>query len=73
MPSLKIWGVVAGPFHKDEIDADLPDDVEYMLVCKVEVDGELTVHEYFFENFEDAHQIVEHFRTRIEPIEVSYG
>ena len=71
--SVKVWGIVSGPYHCSEVDdPDLPDGLEYMLVCKVEVDGELTVAEYWFGSFEDANRWVSHFQTKIEPLEVKY-
>lgn len=69
--AIRIWGVVAGPFFRDEIEEDLPEGLEVMLVCKVEIDGEITVQEFFFTEFDHAYQIVKHFQSKIEPIEVS--
>lgn len=71
---IKIWGIVSGPYHRDEVDdPDVPDGLEYMLVCQVEVDGELTVSEYWFDSFEDSQIWVKHFQSKIEPLEVRYG
>jgi len=44
-----------------------------MLVCKVEIDGEMVVADYWFENFEDANEWVKHFSKSIEPLEINYG
>jgi hypothetical protein len=43
-----------------------------MLVCLIEVDGELTHKEYWFSTFEEANIWVDHFKTKIEPLEVRY-
>lgn len=72
--TVKVWGIVSGPYSAEEVgDPDLPEGLEWMLVCKVEVDGELTVAEYWFSSFEGADKWVTHFRTKIEPLEVNYG
>lgn len=71
---VRVWGINAGPFHRDEVDdPHVPDELEYMLVCKIEVDGEITVQEFWFSSLEDANIWVDHFYSKIEPIEVNYG
>jgi len=71
---VKVWGVVSGPYHRDDVDdPNVPDGLEYMLVCQVEVDGEVTVSEYWFSSFEDSQVWVKHFQSKLEPIEVNYG
>ena len=39
--TVKVWGVVQGPVSIDELpdDEDTPEDMEWFMVCKTEVDG----------------------------------
>lgn len=67
---LRIWGPVAGPFHRMECPDPFPEGCEYMLVCRIEVDGEMATHEYFFETFKDVQKILDHFHNKSDPIEV---
>lgn len=70
---IKVWNVTDGPYHRDEIDdPNIPEELEYMLVCLVEVDGHMVHKEYYFSSLEDASVWVDHFKTKIEPIEVRY-
>lgn len=72
--TVKVWNITNGPYHRDEVDdPDIPDCVEYMLVCLIEIDGETLHKEYWFSSLEDATVWVDHFRTKIEPLEVKYG
>ena len=73
--SIKIWDILHGPISReDSEDADdYPDECDHMLVCKVEIDGELVVADYWFQNYEDANEWVKHFSKSIEPLEVNYG
>lgn len=73
-PKIKIWGVQHGPFHKDDLEdpSHVPDDLEYFIVAKAEVDGEIDELEFWFQNFNDAWAVVKHFQTKIDPIEVNY-
>jgi hypothetical protein len=71
--SVKVWNVTSGPYHRDEIDdPHLPEELEYMLVCLVEIDGELANKEYWFSSLKDATVWVDHFKNKIEPIKVAY-
>jgi hypothetical protein len=71
---VKIWNVTSGPYHRDEVDDPyIPEGIDYMLVCLIEIDGETLHKEYWFSSLEDANIWVNHFKTKIEPIEVNYG
>lgn len=72
--SVKIWSILHGPFHVDELEdsSEVPDDLEYFIVAKAEVDGEIQDMEFWFRSFEDVQVLVKHFQTKIEPIEVNY-
>ncbi len=73
-PSVKIWAILHGPFHKDDLEdpSNVPDDLEYFIVAKAEVDGEVQDMEFWFQTFDDVQVLVKHFATKIEPIEVNY-
>lgn len=74
VPTMKIWGITEGPFHASELDdPNIPDDLEYMMVCKVEVDGSIIQKEFYFNTHEEAYHLVKYFSSNIKPIEVSYG
>tara|TARA_R110000803_G_scaffold30350_5_gene68492 strand:- start:3134 stop:3367 length:234 start_codon:yes stop_codon:yes gene_type:complete len=63
---VKIWGVISGPFEVDHPEID----IIYYNLCKVEVDGRIGNMEYFFDSFNDAYDMVKHFQTSIDPIEI---
>jgi hypothetical protein len=61
--TIKIWGVVSGPFSTQDIEEwDEPDDA-WMVVCQVENDyGGLDVEEITFHTFDDAYEVVAFFK-----------
>lgn len=70
---VKVWNITSGPYHRDEVgDPNVPEGLEYMLVCLIEIDGELLHKEYWFSSLEDANVWVDHFKSKIEPIPVRY-
>jgi hypothetical protein len=73
-PSVKIWSIQHGPFHKSDLEdpSNVPDDLEYFIVAKAEVGGEIEDLEFWFQTFDDVQVLVKHFQTKIEPIEVNY-
>tara|TARA_R100000935_G_C2703558_1_gene111265 strand:- start:128 stop:364 length:237 start_codon:yes stop_codon:yes gene_type:complete len=66
--TVKIWGVLEGPMGMDD-DGELV----YVNLCKIEIDGKVEHVEYYFDNFDDAYEMVKHFQTKIEPLEVTHG
>lgn len=74
----KIWGVLGGPIHRDEIPeeellaAGIPPDAEAMLVCRIEEDGEIGFVNYWYPSFDDAYEVKKYFDVNIEPLEVTY-
>jgi hypothetical protein len=73
--SVRIWGIAQGPYHKDDVpDYEGPEDTDaWMLLCKVEKDGQVSDEEFWFEDLEDVRAWQKHFASRIEPIEVQLG
>lgn len=69
---LRIWGVEKGPFLLE----DMPSGTQYpkgtmcMNLCKVEVDGEVTSHEFWYGSLDQAYAVIRYFQSNIEPIEL---
>ena len=40
------------------------------MVCRTEVDGEMSDDNFWFEEFEDAYEWESHFKKSIEPLEI---
>jgi hypothetical protein len=72
-----IWDVVDGPYHREEFDDDellsigIDDNLEYFLVVKLQEDGAVGIVNFWVETAEEAYDIVEHFKTNIEPLEIT--
>ena len=72
-----IWGVIGGPFYRDDFDEDdlldggIDESQEVMLVVKLEEDGQIEEVSFWYETEEEAMQIVHYFCNNIEPLEVS--
>jgi len=67
----KIWGVIEGPIRVED-----PEEVEeevYMNLCKVEIKGKIEHVEYYFQNMDEAYDMVKHFTSSINPIEVEHS
>lgn len=65
-----IWGIVQGPIYAQHIpDADFPDDA-VMVVAKVSEGDEVFDAEFWFDSFEDACVMLDHFKGSINPIEL---
>ena len=71
--SMKIWDVIEGPYSAKDMMPDfpvpLPEDLHFNL-CKVEIDGKVEHIELFFNDFNSAYEMVTHFQTSIDPIEI---
>jgi hypothetical protein len=58
---------MSGPFPADEFDEN-----SVMLVCLVEEDsGELDTYELYLSSSDEAYEIMKHFSSSIEPLEVT--
>jgi hypothetical protein len=69
----KIWGIIDGPFDRDEFSVDddeLPDEWQYMVVAKIEEDGKIGTVNLWFETYQEALQLKGYFDTNIEPLEL---
>lgn len=68
---LKIWGVLQGPYSKQEVgDPYVPDDLNYMLLCKASYKEDVFDREFWFETLDEARAVVDHFKINIEPVEL---
>ena len=71
-----IWDVVDGPYHRDQFDEDelidvgVDDNLECFLVVKVQEGGRVGVANFWVETEEEAYDMIDHFKTNIEPLEV---
>lgn len=69
---LKIWHILSGPYSREEVeDPYVPDGLNYMLLCKAEYQGKVFDREFWFESFEEAQVVVNHFKSSIEPMELN--
>lgn len=69
---MNIWGIIDGPYHRTEtVCPGLPDDLEYLLLCKVEYMGEVFNRELWFGTMEEVDLLRDHFHNKIEPIRVN--
>ncbi len=81
---VKLWHIVTGPFHRDELPPqdtyDLPDEMTYMMVIKTEAKvpkkkkkGFKTIiedREFWFPDMDSVAAIQKHFHTSIEPLKM---
>lgn len=68
--TVKVWGVVQGPVSIDELpdDEDTPEDMEWFMVCKTEVNGVVEDTNFWFEDLDQAYTWQKYFTKQIEPI-----
>lgn len=71
----KIWGVVDGPFNREDFPEeelqgmDIPENAQAMVVAKVEdADGKIGTINLWVGSFNEAYEICKHFDTNIEPL-----
>ena len=75
--NFKIWAVSEGPFSVEELlydegyEFDIPDDGEYLVVCKVEENKKMREEEFWFSEKEDAYNFKNFVDSRMEAIEFS--
>ncbi len=73
---MKIWAMTEGPFHYTDLPAQEIEDyphvgeLEWFAVCKVEIDGELIDHEFFFETLDQVNQWKKYFDSHMEALEI---
>ena len=73
--NFKIWAVSEGPFSVEELlydegyEFDIPDDGEYLVVCKVEENKKIREEEFWFSEKEDAYNFKNFIDSKMEAIE----
>ena len=73
----KIWAVSEGPFSVDQLvnemdyEFDLPDEGEYVVVCKVEENNKIRDEEFWFLEKEDAYNFKNYVDSKMEAIEIT--
>ena len=74
--SFKIWAVSEGPFSVEELiydegyEFDIPEEGQYLVVCKVEEDKKLRDEEFWFTDRQDAYNFKNFVDSRMEAIEI---
>jgi len=72
-----IWDVIDGPYLREEFDEDIlyedgiPEYLNAMLVVKIEEDGKVGNVNFWYETEEEAMMVKQHFKSNIEPLEVT--
>lgn len=76
MSTVKIWAVTEGPKSIDEVDyddnfaEDHPEGCNYFTVCKVEKNGKLEDHEFWFPTLTNAHEFKNYIDSHMEAVEL---
>ena len=60
---VKIWDVIEGPIAAAECPEEGPEEANWYMVCRAEVDGIIAD-----DNFDDAYEWQKHFNKTIEPL-----
>lgn len=72
-----IWGVMDGPYGLDDFPEDeleymgIEDGYEWMLVCKIEENGEVGLANFWYPTLDEALSVKYYFDKNIEPLEVN--
>ena len=75
--NFKIWAVSEGPFSVEELlydegyEFEIPDEGEYLVVCKVEENKKIREEEFWFATEEQAYKFKNYIDGRMEALEVS--
>ena len=68
--NLKIWGVIDGPYHREEVEGEEDSEEEYMLRVKFSKGDTVGEMSLWFDSYDVAYKFSRHFDTNIEPIEM---
>jgi hypothetical protein len=74
--NFKIWAVSEGPFSVEELlydegyEFEIPDEGEYLVVCKVEENKKMREEEFWFSEKEYAYKFKNFVDSKMEAIEV---
>jgi len=71
-PKLQIWGILHGPISASNMpDDEVPDeatDRSAYMVLKIADNLQVFDAEFWFDDMDDAYEIVKHFQNNIEPL-----
>lgn len=71
-----IWDVIDGPYYREDFDEDflfeegIEEDRGFMIVVKLEEDGEIGQVNLWLRTEEETDSIVQHFKNSITPLEL---
>ena len=71
LPSMKLWDCRSGILLPEEINVSTDNMEMVFLKMLVEEDGELGEAYVAIDSMEEAFELIKHFKTNIEPIEVT--
>lgn len=72
-----IWDVIEGPFRREDFDEDelfnegIPDHLNFMLFVRIEDEGVIDTVNFWYDTEEEVYEVVKHFKSKIEPLEVT--
>mgnify|MGYP001600853398 FL=1 len=71
-----LWGIIDGPYSREDFPPDaligegIQDNWNWMVVAKLEVDGEIGLGNLWYPTLDEAYEVVNHFKSSIEPMEL---
>jgi hypothetical protein len=68
--NLKIWGVIDGPYHREEVEGEEDSEQEWMLRVKISSGDEVGETPLWFDSYEDVYNFSRYFDKNIEPMEL---
>ena len=73
---IKVWAMIEGPIHKSDLPKEEQENyyggaLEFFAVCKVEVNGRLEDHEFYFDTLDQAYQWKRYFEENMEALEIN--
>ena len=72
-PKILIWNTMSGVLLPEDLGQDPNFEGEVYVKVKLEVDGGMVDTYLSLEDTDQALELIKHFRTKIEPIEVQVG
>ena len=72
---VKVWEILQGPIAVEDFKEDYepPEGSQHLLVCRVEIDGQLEEDNFWFEDLNDAYEWVKYFSKTAEPLIIDTG
>ena len=71
----KIWAVREGPFSVEQLyernyEFDIPEEGEFLVVCRVEDEGKMRDEEFWFTECKEAYNFKHFVDSKMEAIEI---